>query len=418
MKKVIFLLLMTFLLVPNVNAFYAWSHRYWDLKAITETNSFITQECGTPEMIALCLDSESSLDIPVLHYSDNKLSSYIFTHVQSAQTGLKQDAGADSKLRCQAYCSGMHLIADHYAHDENGLVPKYLANSFAPNLGGHMTIENDFDLKHKAYLKNVVKDSLVVDGTVDYYDSVYLDTFFQDEKHILLLNEIAGIDLRNDLNIISNGYKGTGFKAIVYDQKLKLPFWYWAVSIGGIILGLGLTLLIIFTGKTNWKWFMIIPWVLLIVLAVIVVIAYFTGSTYQIINGFLRIPTSVGLLSVSEKDVEYYDRVIVDALKRYLETGVIPFDDSSGLSYCPGGQTTQSGSCSHWRTGALTQSGKRFTYGVVPLLAIFFALMNVLLFIQTYSKKSSPKVTKIIYVTLGGFATIMLLIILLGKCVL
>ena len=397
-KKIILILVIFsifFFSLNSVNAYYAWSHRYWDLKSISEVNSPITQQCGG-DRLAIILDGESGADIPVLHYNDDKFTSYVFTHTFTGSiTECFTEAGNDLDLQCDCHGKALHNIQDHYSHTEDTLVPKYLKKSFMPNLGGHMTVENDFEKKHRIYLRDVVKDNLVLGGQVDFFDSAYLDTYFTDEKYILLLNEVAGIDLRNDLNIIANGYKGKGFYDTVYNQKLKLPWWFWGISIGMIILGFGIMFLLIFTGKTSWKWLAILPWFIIGIVGSIILIAFFTNSTWNVINSALTIPTSIGLLDVSDEDIKFYNEIVIEKSKEYLRTGVMPFPDNSGLSYTDNLGTRV--------RGALSAGETNFKYILLPILSLFFVLINMLLFIKTYSTKPAKGVNKALFISLISF---------------
>ena len=388
-KKLIFFFILGIFFIGSVSAYYPSSHRYWDLKSLSEVSSPITKLCTEDnDFTNLVVDGESAADATVIHYYDNEFLSYVATHTRGIGfTECLAQAGTDPELLCICYGIGLHNVQDHFAHTDDGLVPTYLKSNLAPNLLGHMAIENSYDTKHIPYLDGQ-GDVIVTSGTLAFYDTIYLDSFFPEfggkEKYVRLLNTVTGIDTRNDLNIVSNGYKGVGFFDTVYNQKLKLPWWGRWSAIGAMVIGFGLSLVFIFTGRTAWKWLLIIPWVTLGILGLLILISFQANTTWQWLNAGLGATSAVGLLEVSDADIIIYNDRVLEASKRFLETGVLPFDDNSGLTYIDRDGIQ--------RTGALIEAERTgFRNIMLPILAAVFALLNGFLIFKTYGVRKVIK---------------------------
>lgn len=373
------LFLVSFLLVQPVSAFFTETHEYITVKAFQSVNSAITDQCS--DRLQLIIDGNTAADLPVTHYYDNKFKSYVSTHTKgSGFDACLNVAGSDPDLRCFCYGVALHVIQDHYAHTENGVVPKYLSRSLMPNLGGHMTIEKDFDDKMRAKVK---ADDPSLYTAVQNYNTHLLDAAFEDEKYLTVANDMTGLDMRNDLNIFVNGYKNKGFADTVYGQKVMLPTWFYWISYGALILGLGMFLIILIFGKTGWKWLAILPWIVLAIIGAILIVAFLTHYTWLVVSTTVGLPAKVGIMSVSSADINsYYDAATKDT-EKFLETGVLPYDDSTGLSY--------SDVNGKWVNGELIKSERGFMYVLLPVLAVLFTLLNIFLLFKTFGHGKKKK---------------------------
>ena len=147
-----------------------------------------------------------------------------------------------------------------------------------------------------------------------------------------------------------------------------------------MIVGFGISLLIIIYGKTPWKWlYMFTPWLLIGILGFLILLSFYTNNTWEWINIALKVPASLGLLDVSESDIKSYDEKVQGLTNRFLTTGELETDDASGLTHVD-------------RTGievkgALVEAEKGFKYFIVPILATTFTLFNALMFYLTFLKK-------------------------------
>jgi hypothetical protein len=381
---VIVLLFSILLLSPFTSAFFTKSHEYWTIKAFQETNSPITQECK--DKLQQVLDGNTGADVFVLHYYDNAFKSYISTHTKgSGYLECLTEAGTDSDLRCMCYGLALHNVQDHFAHTAGGFVPGCLTKSFAPNTYGHMVCENSFETNHMKYVAN---DDVITSGTLQYYDTNVLNSFFTqeggDKKYISLLEQTSGLtDIRQELNLFANGYKGHSFYDAVYGQQLAFPWWLYAVMFGSLIFGLGMTILILVYGKTNYKFILVIPFALLLIIGIAITIAFYTDNVWALTKFALKIPQSVGLLTASDADVKRVNDLVLQATKTYLETGELVYEDNSGLTY------TDTGGVTH--TGALIQAQQRFMYITLPILSILAAIFIVYFGYKTFSSSKKKR---------------------------
>lgn len=382
-------------ILPSATAFFTLDHEYWTLNGFKQVDSQITAMCR--DRLEQVIDGNAGNDVPVLHYFDEKFMSYISTHTKgSGYEACLREAGDDIELRCMCIGVGLHIVQDTFAHTQIGLVPKYLKKYAASNLVGHMTVEHDFEKKHIQYLTEI-NDPIVVSGQLDYYDKRILCSFFEpsdicpdapgDPKYYQLLNEMSGIDVRNDLNIFQSGYLGNGFYNTVYNEKLRLPFWFWGLSIGLVIVGLGLAAYVGITAKNNWRWVLVAQFILLFALpGALILGAFYTNSTWKIVEGAMDTYLATGMLRVSDTDVQDYNRNVQEATNYFLGSGKLVYEDASGLSYCPIGQTLPNGQCKPGMKvqGALYSAEKAFMFGLFPALVLVLLLLNAYLFTKAY----------------------------------
>jgi len=374
-KKIILIIMFGIFLLNLVSltsAYFTRDHLYWTINGFEIVQSPITELCRVK--LDIVLDGQTAADIPVLHYFDEQFMSYISTHTKgSGYEACLERAGTDPELQCFCYGVGLHNIQDHFAHTEGGLVPKYISRYFSSNLVGHMTIEKDYENKH---IESVRNSDVVSSGLLDYYDNIILDNLFEGKggsyKYLLLLEDMSGIDMRNDANIFANGYKGTGFYDTVYNQKLSLPWWFWGLSVGLMIVGFGVSVVLLIFGGTNWKYFLIAIYVMLGIIGVLILVSFFSGNTWQ----WIQVAIMIVPVRVADSDISHYDNLVQQATNRFLETGYLPYDDNSGLTYWD--------SEGNYVEGALGQAEKKFQYIVLPIIILLFMALNAFLLYKTF----------------------------------
>lgn len=386
----IFILAFLLILVTQlsmVSAAFTIDHEYWSLKGLDETDSPIANLCrDRPDLI---LDGNTAADIMVLHYVDNKVTSYISTHTKgSGYLTCLEKAGTDKEMKCFCYGVGLHNTQDNFFHNEEGLVPKYLKLFFSANLIGHMTLEYDYQLKHQ---KMLVNDPIVTSGRLEFHDTRVLDNLFEqtggDVKYLELLADMTGLsldDLKNDANIFANGYKGVGFYDTVYSQKIKLPFIFWGVSIGLIIIGFGMILVLLIVPRvlgiktTKWKLILIMIYLIFAILGILLIISMYTNNTWS----WVQAATRVVPLRISQNDILDYNNKELEATKEFLKTGNLAYEDNSGLSYRD--------SNGIWHEGALAAAETPFKLilwlGILPI----FIILNLFLLYKTFRNSKKP----------------------------
>lgn len=420
-NKFLIIIFFGLLLLPLTSAYFVKDHLYWTINGFETVNSPITQKCQ--DKLDIVLDGLVATDIPVLHYSDEKFMSYVSTHTRgSGYLACMEEAGSDEDLQCFCIGIGLHNVQDHFAHTDEGLVPKYIKKYVTSNLVGHMQIEKNYENQHMDYLTEN-NNEIMTSGTLSYYNSIVCDNLFEetggDYKYVELLNDLSDIDMRNDVNIFCNGYKGTGFYNTVYNQKLQLPWWFWGIGGGLIILGLTLSGFTAFTGRTRWKWVLVAMYSLIAVLGALILISLWTNNTWRWIEFLIELPLiniliffliilisiiltslktkwkwliillliggsitiyllGVGVIRVSSQDIEYYHTTVQTATNNFLKTGNLIYDDNSGLSYVDrNGNKVK---------GALSEAEGIFNYLMAPIIIIVFASINAFLFYKTYKK--------------------------------
>jgi len=375
MKKILLITLSLFIVfsfAQPIDAYFFKDHIYWTLDGFKTTNSPITQRCR-PYMEQV-IGGVTASDVPIIHYFDEKVTSYIFTHQRNAYLTCELESSGDEELFC--FCIGMalHQVQDHFSHDVGGLVAKYLKKYGASNLFGHMVVERNYENKHG---KSLINDPLI--SQVNFYNSIVLDLLFEetggDPKYLEMLNEVSGIDMTQDARVIRSGYQGEGFYNTVYKDKVKLPFWAWALGGLLILFGLGATFGIIWFGKTNWKWIAIIFWVIIFAIGVIILYSLFTGTTWKITTFIIEQPPKIGYLNVADKDIVYYDTIVKQESNNFLETGILTFDDASGLPYVD--------RFGNKIKGSLKQSESTFRYIVLPTIVTILVLINAYFLYKT-----------------------------------
>lgn len=366
-KNLLFAFAFLFVVVTTMqmaSAAFTTEHLYWTAHEFNSIDSAITQQCaGKLEII---LDGNTGADVPVLHYYDNDFMSYVFTHTRNGYQECLQYAGTDTDLLCNCYGGGTHIVQDNFFHNNNGVVPTHLEASATPNLIGHMIIEQSFEVEFLKFLDET-NDPMYENGQLDYYNSIVLDTYLNDKKYIDQLNHVTGLDTRNDINIFSNGYKGEGFFDTVYDQKVTLPWWFYALSWGMTIFGLGMSLAImLFARRKGYAFWLMLPFLIIGLLGILILVAFYTHNAWQVVTFMLKVPSTLGLLDVDRTTVEQINTLELAATRAFFQTGVLPYDDASGLTY------TDRLGVEH--SGALHEASKRFTNVVLPIMAVILVL--------------------------------------------
>lgn len=382
-KKLFLFFILLLLVVPNSFAFFTKSHLFWSSKGFYEVDSSITQLCRP--YLNIVLDGNTATDVPVLHYWDNEVTSYISTHTRgSGYDACMREAGTDVEMQCFCVGMGLHIVQDSFAHNPDGLVPTYLSKNFASNFFGHMVIEKSFENKH---LEHVSKEIQVTDGSLDYYNSIVLNSLFEETggsgKYFELIKQMSNLDIKADAQIFRSGYLGEGFYNTVYKDKLDFmritPTWFVAVIVSTIIFGFGLAFIFLKFGKTKWKWGLALEWGIFGIIGIVIISSVFMGTTWKITTKVIEIPPSLGLMKVSDSSLESYDKAVQDATNLFLKTGQIPYDDVSGLTYYDKeGKLVK---------GALAESEKPFKFLLLPTIIILIGLLNLWLIKKTFRRK-------------------------------
>jgi hypothetical protein len=159
-------------------------------------------------------------------------------------------------------------------------------------------------------------------------------------------------------------------------------------------------------GRTNWKWLVILLGLILLIIGGIIVYSFITGTTWQITTFIIEIPPKFGYLSVTQSEVDYYNRLGQEATNQFLKDGILRVDDASGLSY-----TDRNGNLV---TGTLTkaETGSKYLI-IVAMLFAFISLIN-LFFKSLVDKKTRTTRYKFINKSLNwaGILSVSLTIIL------
>lgn len=413
--KLLTTILLSIFLINLVSAAYYIPHEYYTIKGFDEVDSPITTTCR--DRLDIVLDGVEAADIFVIHYTDkDKVGSYISTHNKFAgYQKCLEDAGNDLDLKCFCYGIGLHPTQDNFFHNEDGLVVKYIKKYLTNNLIGHMAIENDHEKKTLNLIEN---DLIVTSGRLEYYDSTVLNNLFEetggDIKYMNLLSEMSGLSLsevKRDANIIANGYKGSGFYDTVYKEKVSLPAFFWWISIGLIVIGLLITLGLIFIPlalgikTTRWKYLFILLTLLITIIGVLLIISIYTGSTWSWVNLSLRILP----IRVTEADASYYNQQAQIATNEFLRTGKLAYDDASGLSY--------RGSDGVWREGALNRAESGFKILLILFIIPYLVLLSVFLIYKTFAINKKGGLNKFMNV-IGWILLSILIVLIIGDIVL
>ena len=88
-------------------------------------------------------------------------------------------------------------------------------------------------------------------------------------------------------------------------------------------------------------------------------------------------------MTVSDQDISSYSIAVENDLKKFWETGVVPYDDSTGLSH-----TTHEGVRVE---GALIKAESRFKYFILPIISILLAIVSFWLIYKAFKSPRSKK---------------------------
>ena len=391
MNKKIFILIFVFMILFSsyASAWFTLDHTIFTLEAFNEVNSPITQMCKNK--LDIVLDGNFAADIPVLHYIDslqNKVpTSYSFTHsVGSGYNECMELAGSDINKKCFCYGVGLHEVQDPFSHGTEGvqgLTATYLKKGVTTNLIGHMIVEKDFQNKHLPLVKELYGDTFV--STAEYYGGENKNAIICNNlcdstgcktQYMSILNEMANQNMELDADTICKGYKGFGFYDTVYVNKVGLPGWAYTISLGMFILCAILAGLALWKGNSNsYKWAFIGIMILFAIIGLILYISVVTGTSWKLVNVGLQLPPKIGWLSVSETDMKEYHQLVIDSSNQFLRTGIVPYDDVTGLEYCD-----SDGNCV---IGQLAEAEKTSRI-VFLLIEILFAIFILFLFYKTF----------------------------------
>lgn len=384
-KFILIFLLIGIFTLSTVRAYYTEDHLYWTLKGMAEVDSPITQQCKP--YIHLMLDGNTAADAEVIHYFDNQFMSYVFTHTKGGFEKCMQAAGTSPELQCLCYGIALHQVQDRFAHLEDGIVPRYLQKSYTVNLLGHMIIEQQAENKMRDLIRER-NENFVADGKWDFYNTHVLCSFFTGEeasicegfnggkKYENVLEEAFSFQIDNDIRIFQMGYLEVGFLNSVYKDRVSLPPWFWGVCIALIMIGLTISILAAVFGKTGWKWLVFVLFLLVAIVGSYLLYAILHGNVWSIITQGVQIPTTLGLMKISNQDIITYDAKTQEATNKFLETGILPYSDVSGLSYEKDGE---------WVVGALNKAETMSKYILMPVVLMIFLVSTAYLFYKTFA---------------------------------
>jgi len=382
-KKVIFLSIIAsillFSLISNVQAFYVRDHLGFIIDNWDNVNGVVTNECR--DRLAIVLDGESFADAGVIYYgsSDKKLlGTYIATHTRAGYVSCLEEAGQDLDKKCFCYGIGLHSV-DAISHNEGGLTAKYLRNFFGSNYLGHMIVERSMENKNQIQ-REKNNDYAITSGKLDYYNGIFLNSLFTEtggsNKYLEMSQSISGIDMTNTAKIFRSAYIGEGFYNSVYKNKLSLPLWAYGISIGMILIGLIFLILTLVYGKTGWKWVNALFYLIIMIIGIIIIFSFITGTTWKILTFVTEVPASIGYLQVSDSDVVYYNNLGNEYTAQFLKDGILRIDDWSGLSYRDINGI--------WVDGSLTNAEKPFKYLTYFVLIPGFLFLTFWLMLKSF----------------------------------
>ena len=392
MKKLFFLfpLLLFLMLAPSSLAWFTYSHAYCTLEALQTSTSPIANLCH--DRISKVIDGNIVADIMVIHYYDNKQFSYIATHTRgSGYEKCLSEAGSDPDLKCFCLGLGLHITQDAYSHgakDIPGFTPKYISSTFTDNFFGHMSVEREFEKLHIALIASTKGSETI--NNIAYYTgaddkSIACNNLFAEtggnEKYLKILNSMSGLDAYSDANIFCNGYKGTGFYDTVYGHPSSFPAGLYYISIVMLIIGSLLLWYSLFKGNDVWRWITVVfVLVLLVIPGLGLLYAFQTNTTWKITKTIIEIPASIGILNIDDKDVENYNNAVLEASKKFVQTGILVVDDASGLSY-------YDSKTNKYTEGALIKAGNNFNYVAIPLAVVSLAVLVLVLWFFTFKRR-------------------------------
>ena len=162
---------------------------------------------------------------------------------------------------------------------------------------------------------------------------------------------------------------------------MQIPAIFWLIGIGMVVIGFGMLIALTFVFRavdtTGWRWIIVLQFLPIGLFGFLIIGSFITGTTWKITSALTGIPPTIGILEVSDVDIlAYHDRV-QQVTNLFLESGRLPFDDVSGLSY-----VDRFGNA---KIGALDQAEQRSLFIIVPLLIIWFLASNIFLWKRTFN---------------------------------
>ncbi len=407
-KLLITLLLGIFLLslIHQVDGYFYRDHESFVLKGFQDVNSPLADECRP--YIEQVLNGVEAADVGVLHYFDDKVTSYIGAHQRLGYNNCLREAGSDVESKCFCHGIALHIEMDSLSHLDGGIVVEKIRGSLGSNFLGHMVVERSFEQGHQAFLEER-NDPIISSGDLDFYDKRVLNLMFEetggDSKYMKLINEASGINMETDARVIRSGYLGEGFFSTVYQDKISLPFWAWGIGIGVALIGLVIAGVLLFVGKTRWKLMGVFLWIGVSLIGILIIVSFITGTTWKVTTSLIEVPALVGYLAVSPMEVESYHNELTLKTNNFLETEQLTTDDASGLSY-----VDQNGV---FHEGALKRAESGFKFILLPILLISLAVMSLWIFMKSFRMRT-PKILDVFGWALFGVWTIFLGVLLVS----
>jgi len=148
-----------------------------------------------------------------------------------------------------------------------------------------------------------------------------------------------------------------------------------------LIIGSLLLWYSLFKGNDVWRWITVVfVLVLLVIPGLGLLYAFQTNTTWKITKTIIEIPASIGILNIDDKDVENYNNAVLEASKKFVQTGILVVDDASGLSY-------YDSKTNKYTEGALIKAGNNFNYVAIPLAVVSLAVLVLVLWFFTFKRR-------------------------------
>jgi len=385
-------------LLSNVSANFYLDHETDILQVFDGHITSPTIEMCRP-YIQQVVDGDLASDSGVLFYtSSDEVSrkSYIFPHTLQAYLTCQKNAITDDE-KCFCYGNYIHIIRDFYSHSENGFTTNTLERYLGNNYFGHMTVEQKYADIHMNQLKNsnpqlylkvieqdkkVLNSLMVINPTTGKLEA--------GGKYLKLLNAMAQTDMAQSVDNIRRGYLGVGFYETAYAKNVSLPMYpYIVIPAILVILGLLIIIMLLIFGKSKWKWFGILIFLIIFLAGIYIFYSFYTGQSWKAINLVITIPPKFGYLSLSSQTVSDYNILSQKAIDNFFIDPSIAnnpntaIQDASGLTYKDASGVIHQGS--------LDKAERGYKYFLFPSMVILIMLFVISVMLRAFDVKPKRK---------------------------
>ena len=402
MKKLKILLLFSVFLViiPLSLADFPPTHLWQNAEAFNHASGGLLNECGNrlPHLLA----GNIGADMFVVHYYDERVVSYIYTHTQGAYERCLQEAGSDLDLKCMCYGIPTHLIQDytsHYISVPENIKKVYLTNAVMhpiTELGEQQTLMDYLNSDRSSYPKlaqyNTVSSAQVESYVENAFNlfrcgQVFCPSDFNYQrdgyknKYVDLWKRFTSLnDIERDMAIVGASLAGVKFRDAAWNpKKLSLPSGYYLFF--GILTAIGIALIVsaVYFGRTSgWKWIPIIIGSITLIFSVLVIASMLLGTTWLWFQSF----RDVAQVFINNDNFENLVASDVEETIQFLETGILKpqFGDASGLTYDRNGVLIE---------GALDKAEARFVNITLPSITIIITLLLMVSYWRMLKKRKN-----------------------------